>query len=43
VTDDELLALAQSGFSIPEIAAKLGTGMANAHRRIKRLTREGDG
>ena len=38
VTDDELLTLARSGLSIPEIAAKLGMGMANAHRRIKRLT-----
>jgi DNA-directed RNA polymerase specialized sigma24 family protein len=38
VTDDELLNLARSGFSIPEIAARLGMGMANAHRRIKRLT-----
>ena len=43
VTDDELLNLARSGLSIPEIAAKLGMGMANAHRRIKRFTREGDG
>ena len=38
VTDDELLTLARSGLSIPEIAAKLGMGTANAHRRIKRLT-----
>jgi ROS/MUCR transcriptional regulator protein len=41
VTDDELLALARSGLSIPEIAAKLGMGMANAHSRIKRLTERG--
>jgi ROS/MUCR transcriptional regulator protein len=41
VTDDELLNLARSGLSIPEIAAKLGMGMANAHRRIKRLTERG--
>jgi hypothetical protein len=39
VTDDELLNLARSGLSIPEIAVKLGMGMANAHRRIKRLTK----
>ncbi len=39
VTDDELLSLARSGLSIPEIAAKAGIGMANAHRRIKRLTK----
>jgi DNA-binding CsgD family transcriptional regulator len=38
VTNDELLTLARSGLSIPEIAARLGMGMANAHRRIKRLT-----
>jgi DNA-binding CsgD family transcriptional regulator len=38
VTNDELLKLARSGLSIPEVAAKLGMGMANAHRRIKRLT-----
>jgi ROS/MUCR transcriptional regulator protein len=38
VTDDELLNLARSGLSIPEIAVKLGMGMANAHRRIKRLS-----
>jgi DNA-binding CsgD family transcriptional regulator len=38
VTDDELLNLARSGLSIPEIAARLGMSMANAHRRIKRLT-----
>jgi ROS/MUCR transcriptional regulator protein len=41
VTDDELLTLARSGLSIPEIAARLGMGMANAHRRIKRLTERG--
>jgi ROS/MUCR transcriptional regulator protein len=40
-TDDELLNLARLGLSIPEIAAKLGMGMANAHRRIKRLTERG--
>ncbi len=39
VTNDQLLALARSGLSIPEIAARLGMGMANAHRRIKRLTK----
>jgi DNA-binding CsgD family transcriptional regulator len=38
VTNDELLTLARSGLSIPEIATRLGMGMANAHRRIKRLT-----
>jgi hypothetical protein len=38
VTDDELLTSARLGLSIPEIAARLGMGMANAHRRIKRLT-----
>ena len=41
VTNDQLLALARSGLSIPEIAARLGMGMANAHRRIKRLTERG--
>jgi len=41
VTEDELLTLARSGLSIPEIAARLGMGMANAHRRIKRLTERG--
>jgi len=39
VTDEELLAVARSGLSIPEIAARLEMSMANAHRRIKRLTR----
>jgi biotin operon repressor len=38
VTNDELLTLAKSGLSIPEIATKLGMGIANAHKRIKRLT-----
>jgi ROS/MUCR transcriptional regulator protein/Winged helix-turn-helix DNA-binding len=38
VTDDELLALARSGLSIPEIAARVGIVVANVHRRIKRLT-----
>ena len=41
VTDDELLNLARSGLSIPEIAARLEMSMANAHRRIKRLTERG--
>src|SRR5262249_41311282 len=41
VTNDELLALARSGLSIPEIAARLGMSMPNAHRRIKRLTERG--
>src|SRR5262249_22299512 len=41
VTDEELLAVARSGLSIPEIAAKLGMGMQNAHRRIKRLQERG--
>lgn len=41
VTNDELLALARLGLSIPEIAAGLGMGMANAHRRITRLTKQG--
>jgi MarR family len=41
VTDDELLALAQSGLSIPEIAARLGLATQNAHKRIKRLTEQG--
>jgi hypothetical protein len=31
--------LGPAGLSIPEIAARLGLGMANAHRRIKRLTK----
>jgi hypothetical protein len=39
VTDDELLALARSGLSVPEIAAKVGIVIANVHRRIKRLTK----
>ena len=39
VTDDELLTLARSGLSIPEIAARLGIVVANVHRRIKRLTK----
>jgi hypothetical protein len=39
VTNEELLAVARLGLSIPEIAARLGMGMANAHRRIKRLTK----
>lgn len=37
VTDDELLNLAGSGLSIPEIAARVAI-VANVHRRIKRLT-----
>ena len=37
VTDDELLAVARSGLSIPEIATKLGIATQNAHRRINRL------
>jgi DNA-binding MarR family transcriptional regulator len=41
VTDEEILTLARSGLSIPEIAARLGMSMPNAHRRIKRFTREG--
>jgi transposase-like protein len=41
VTNDELLTLARSGLSIPEIAARLRMGTANAHRRIKRLTERG--
>lgn len=41
VTDDELLTLAKSGLSIPEIATRLGMSKANAHRRIKRLTERG--
>jgi Winged helix-turn-helix DNA-binding len=38
VTDDELLTLAGSGLSIPEIAAKVGISVPTTHRRIKRLT-----
>src|SRR5262245_31419651 len=38
VTDEELLAVARSGLSIPEIAAKLGISVQTAHRRMKRLT-----
>jgi DNA-binding CsgD family transcriptional regulator len=41
VTNDELLTLARSGLSIPEIATRLGMGMANAHRRIKLLMERG--
>jgi hypothetical protein len=41
VTDKEILALVRSRLSIPEIAARLRMGMANAHRRIKRPTERG--
>jgi len=37
VTDEELLAVARAGLSIPEIATKLGIATQNAHRRINRL------
>jgi ROS/MUCR transcriptional regulator protein/Winged helix-turn-helix DNA-binding len=37
VTDDELLAAARLGLSIPEIAAKVGIAVTNVHKRIKRL------
>src|SRR5215510_9621305 len=37
VTDDEVLALAKSGLSVPEIAAKVGVGISSVHRRVKRL------
>jgi DNA-binding CsgD family transcriptional regulator len=36
VTDDEVLTLAMSGLSIPEIAARVGMATA-VHKRIKRL------
>jgi DNA-binding Lrp family transcriptional regulator len=38
VTDQQLLAAARLGLSIPEIADKLGISTPNAHRRITRLT-----
>ena len=38
VTDEELLAVARAGLSIPEIATKLGIATQNAQRRIKQLT-----
>jgi len=41
VTDDEVLALAKSGLSVPEIAAKVGVGISSVHRRIKRLQERG--
>jgi DNA-binding CsgD family transcriptional regulator len=37
VTDDEVLTLARSGLSIPEIAAKVGMATPTVHKRIKRL------
>jgi len=36
-----LLAVARSGLSIPEIAAKVGIATANVPRRIKRLQERG--
>jgi hypothetical protein len=41
VTDAEVLALAKSGLSVPEIAAKVGVGISSVHRRIKRLQERG--
>src|SRR5262249_40605250 len=41
VTNDEVLALAKSGFSVPEIAARVGIGISSVHRRIKRLQERG--
>src|SRR5262245_66152201 len=41
VTDDEVLALAKSGLSVPEIAAKVGVGISSVHRRVKRLQERG--
>jgi hypothetical protein len=41
VTDEELLAVARLGLSIPEIAAKVGIATQNAHIRIKRLQERG--
>jgi ROS/MUCR transcriptional regulator protein len=38
VTDEKLLALARSGLSIPEIAAKVGIATQNVHKRIKQVT-----
>src|SRR5262249_4547933 len=37
VTDGEVLALAKSRLSVPEIAAKVGVGISSVHRRVKRL------
>jgi DNA-directed RNA polymerase specialized sigma24 family protein len=41
VTDDELLTLARSGLSIPEIAVKVGMATPTVHKRIKRLQERG--
>src|SRR5262245_26042585 len=41
VTDDEVLALAKPGLSVPEIDAKVGVGISSVHRRIKRLQERG--
>ena len=41
VTDDEVLALAKSGLSVPEIAVKVGVRISSVHRRIKRLQERG--
>jgi DNA-binding NarL/FixJ family response regulator len=41
VTDDEILTLARSGLSIPEIAAKVGMATPTVHKRIKRLQERG--
>jgi DNA-directed RNA polymerase specialized sigma24 family protein len=39
--DDEVLTLARSGLSIPEIAAKVGMATPTVHKRIKRLQERG--
>jgi hypothetical protein len=39
VTNKTLLAVARSGLSLREIAAKLGIAIPNVHRRLKRLTK----
>jgi biotin operon repressor len=39
VSDEKILALAQSGLSIPEIAAKVGIATNNVWKRIKHLSR----
>jgi hypothetical protein len=39
VTNDELLAVARSGLSLREIAAKVGIAIPNVHRRLKHLTK----
>lgn len=39
VSDEKILALAQSGLSIPEIAGKVGIATNNVWKRIKHLSK----